>query len=251
MALSAIKSCGHLRAWGGCGADPYLIVLTVPNSTGLDGRALKLRLTIAKRPVIYLSVPRPANPETRSRLLEKGGDLVSIHGFNATGVQEITAAAGVPKGSFYNYFASKEAFAVEVLTDYWDAVMAAYGPILTDDTMAPLARIARYFAGLVEFHERRRYAVGCLIGNMAIEVTPSSESVRIKLAAIYRQWTASLTECLREAQGRGELPAGKDAVQLAAVLVDAFEGAVTRAKVERSRSPFDNFEALVLPAFLA
>ncbi|TGT51139.1 TetR/AcrR family transcriptional regulator, partial [Mesorhizobium sp. M00.F.Ca.ET.170.01.1.1] len=49
-------------------------------------------------------MPRPANPETRSRLLEKGGDLVSTRGFNATGVQEITAAAGVPKGSFYNYF---------------------------------------------------------------------------------------------------------------------------------------------------
>jgi len=192
-------------------------------------------------------MPRPANPETRSRLLEKGGDLVSTRGFNATGVQEITAAAGVPKGSFYNYFESKEAFAVEVLTEYWDSVFATYGPILTDQGVAPLPRISRYFAGLEEFHERRRYAVGCLIGNMAIEVTPSSESVRVKLAAIYRQWTASLTECLREAQTQGELPAGKDPAQVAAALVDAFEGAVTRAKVERNRSAFDGFENFVLP----
>jgi len=195
-------------------------------------------------------MPRPANPETRSRLLEKGGDLVSSRGFNATGVQEITAAAGVPKGSFYNYFDSKEAFAVAVLTEYWDAVVAEYGSILGEHNTPPLSRIARYFAGLAEFHERRRYAVGCLIGNMALEVTPTSEDVRIKLAAIYREWSAALAACLREAQEKGDLSAGKDPGQLAVALIDTFEGAVMRAKVERSRAPFDSFERFVLPALL-
>jgi len=74
-------------------------------------------------------MPRPANPETRSRLLEKGGDLVSSRGFNATGVQEITAAAGVPKGSFYNYFDSKDAIVAavvdEVVTAAGEAIAAA------------------------------------------------------------------------------------------------------------------------------
>jgi TetR/AcrR family transcriptional repressor of nem operon len=195
-------------------------------------------------------MPRPANPETRSRLLDKGGDLVSSRGFNATGVQEITAAAGVPKGSFYNYFDSKEAFAVAILTEYWDSVVEAYGPILSERNTPPLSRIARYFGGLADFHERRRYAVGCLIGNMALEVTPTSEEVRVKLAAIYRDWSAALSECLREAQVRGELAAGKDPRQLAAALIDTFEGAVMRAKVERNRAPFDSFERLVLPSFL-
>src|SRR6185295_13227287 len=137
-------------------------------------------------------MPRPANPETRSRLLEKGGDLVSSRGFSATGVQEITAAAGVPKGSFYNYFDSKEAFAVALLTDYWEAVVAEFGGILLRGRTSPLSRVTRYFAGLAEFHERRRYAVGCLIGNMALEVTPTSEQVRVKLAAIYREWSTAL-----------------------------------------------------------
>ena len=196
-------------------------------------------------------MPRPANPETRSRLLEKGGDLVSSRGFNATGVQEITAAAGVPKGSFYNYFDSKEAFAVEVLGEYWDQVVELYGPILTDGHIPPLSRITRYFAGLADFHERRQYAFGCLIGNMALEVTPSSEEVRAKLAAIYREWSTSLADCLREAQVHKELAPGRDASQLATALIDTFEGAVMRAKVERSRAPFDSFERCVLPCLLA
>jgi TetR/AcrR family transcriptional repressor of nem operon len=196
-------------------------------------------------------MPRPSNPETRSRLLEKGGDLVSSRGFNATGVQEITAAAGVPKGSFYNYFDSKEAFAVEVLNEYWDSVVELYGPILTDSHLAPLTRISRYFAGLAEFHEQRQYAFGCLIGNMALEVTTSSEDVRAKLAVIYREWSTSLTDCLREAQARKELASGRDVRQLAVALIDAFEGAVMRAKVERSRAPFGTFEGCVLPSLFA
>src|SRR5689334_12040141 len=118
-------------------------------------------------------MPRPANPETRSRLLEKGGDLVNRRGFNGTGVQDITAAAGVPKGSFYNYFDSKDAFAVEVLGQYWGQVVELYGPILNDSHFPPVSRIARYFEGLADFHEQHRYAVGCLIGNMALEVAPS------------------------------------------------------------------------------
>jgi TetR/AcrR family transcriptional repressor of nem operon len=195
-------------------------------------------------------MPRPANPQTRSRLLKRGADLICSRGFNATGLQEITDAAGVPKGSFYNYFDSKEAFAVEILTEYWESIVENYGPILRETDTPALSRIVRYFAGLAAFHERQRFTVGCLIGNMALEVTPSSEEVRGKLAAIYREWSVAITECLRDAQSREELARGKDPKQIAAAMVDGFEGAVMRAKVERSRGPFHRFEACVLPSLL-
>jgi len=196
-------------------------------------------------------MPRPANPDTRSKLLEKGADLLSRIGFNATGVQEITAAAGVPKGSFYNYFESKEAFAVEVLGEYWGSVAEMYGPLLRAKDTPPLQRIANYFRGLADFHKRHRYASGCLIGNMALEVTPSSAEVRAKLVTVYREWSEALADCLREAQARKELAPAKDAKQLAVALIDTFEGTVMRAKVERSGKPFDSFEGWVLPCLLA
>ncbi|MBN8816626.1 MAG: TetR family transcriptional regulator C-terminal domain-containing protein [Sphingomonas sp.] len=195
-------------------------------------------------------MPRPANLETRSRLLEKGGELISNLGFNATGVQEITAAAGVPKGSFYNYFESKEAFALAILNEYCESMMAAYGPILDQRDTPPLLRIARYFEGIAEFHARRDYAAGCLIGNMALEVTPTSDLVRARLSAIYRDLTTALADCLREAQVKGDLAPAKDPARLADALIDTFEGAVMRAKVERSRAPFDSFERYVLPSLL-
>ena len=64
-------------------------------------------------------MPRPPNPEVRNRLLAAGLDLVHTRGFTASGVKDITDAAGVPKGSFYAYFASKEAFAAAILEHYW------------------------------------------------------------------------------------------------------------------------------------
>src|ERR1700760_2171395 len=196
-------------------------------------------------------MPRPATRDTRFKLLEKGGDLLSRIGFNATGVQKITAAAGVPKGSFYNYFESKEAFAVEVLGEYWGSVAELYGPLLRDKAAPPLQRIANHFRGLAEFHKRHRYASGCLIGNMALEVTPSSADVRAKLVAVYREWAEQIAACLREAQASKELTSTKDTKQLAVALIDTFEGTVMRAKVERSGKPFDSFERYVLPCLLA
>jgi TetR/AcrR family transcriptional repressor of nem operon len=212
-----------------------------PTQIALDNNKLTGQLFV---------MPRPANPQTRSVLLEKGADLLSRTGYNATGVQEITAAAGVPKGSFYNYFESKEAFAVAVLGEYWGSVAETYGPLLRDKTKPPLQRIDNYFEGLAEFHKRHRYASGCLIGNMALEVTPSSAEVRAKLVAVYREWAEALADCLREAQARKELASSKDPKQLATALIDTFEGTVMRAKVERSGKPFESFERYVLPCLL-
>ena len=80
--------------------------------------------------LIFDGMPRPPNPEVRRRLLAAGLDLVHAHGFAASGVKDITDAAGVPKGSFYAYFPSKEAFAAAILEHYWADIEARLLPIL-------------------------------------------------------------------------------------------------------------------------
>ena len=77
-------------------------------------------------------MPRPPNPEVRRRLLAQGLDLVHARGFAASGVKDITDAAGVPKGSFYAYFPSKEAFAAAILDHYWSDIETRLLPILDD-----------------------------------------------------------------------------------------------------------------------
>jgi len=195
-------------------------------------------------------LPRPANPEVRSRLLSVGRDVVHDRGFNGCGVQDITSAAGVPKGSFYNYFDSKEMFAAEILEDYWQSIEDRHGPLLYDARVEPLVRIAQFFRALTDDHSKNDFALGCLIGNLSLELSNGSEEARAKLLAILTRWQACIAACLREAQQRHELAREHDAQMLAAVLIEAYEGAVMRGKIEQSGDAYERFEKFVLPRLM-
>jgi TetR/AcrR family transcriptional repressor of nem operon len=197
------------------------------------------------------TVPRPANPDVRRRLLAAGLELLHSRGFHGSGVKDFTDAAGVPKGSFYNYFASKEDYASAVLETYWTQIELDYGPILTNRKRDPTKRIARYFRALTDDHGRRDYTVGCLIGNLALELAEGSTSTRDTLKRLIVRWETALAGCLAEAQDRGEIDAQRDARELAALLVEAWEGAVMRGKLEQSRAPYRRFELVTLPRLIA
>jgi TetR/AcrR family transcriptional repressor of nem operon len=194
-------------------------------------------------------MPRPSNPEVRRRLLEAGLDLVHARGFTASGVKDITDAAGVPKGSFYAYFPSKEALAEAILEHYWSDIATRLLPILDEDGPAQ-ERITRFFHALADDHEAGDFLLGCLIGKMSLELS-SSERVRAELLRILGRWDEALTACVRSGQGgSGDVRADLDAAQLASLLIEAWEGAALRGKVARSRAPYERFEAVTVPALL-
>jgi TetR/AcrR family transcriptional regulator, transcriptional repressor for nem operon len=195
-------------------------------------------------------MPRPSNPEVRHRLLAAGLDLVHARGFAASGVKDITDAAGVPKGSFYAYFPSKEAFAAAILDHYWSDLELRLLPILDQDGPAQ-ERITRFFHALTDEHEAGDFLLGCLIGNLSLELGGSSEPVRTELTRVLDGWNEALTACVRSGQGDGgDIGADLDAAELASLLIEAWEGAALRGKVTRSRTPYDRFEAVTVPALL-
>ncbi|OBK41679.1 TetR family transcriptional regulator [Mycobacterium sp. 1245111.1] len=190
-------------------------------------------------------MPRPANPEVRKRLLAAGLDLIHAQGFAASGVKEITDAAGVPKGSFYAYFPSKEALAAAILRAYWADIETRLVPILEGDG-SPQQRITAFFHALADDHEAGDFLLGCLIGNLSLELSSTSEPVRAELINIVERWGNALAECLRSGRRRR----GVDAEDVASRLIEAWEGAALRGKMIRSRSPYDRFEADTIPALL-
>jgi TetR/AcrR family transcriptional repressor of nem operon len=195
-------------------------------------------------------MPRPANPDVRRRLLEAGLALVHARGFAASGVKDITDAAGVPKGSFYAYFPSKEAFAAAILEHYWSDIEARLLPILATEGVAQ-ERITRFFHALADEHEAGDFLLGCLIGKLSLELGGTSESVRDELVHILDRWDDALTACVSSGQaGSGGVRADLDAAELAAMLIEAWEGAALRGKVDRSRLPYERFEAVTVPALL-
>src|ERR1700744_4070530 len=114
-------------------------------------------------------------PNTREQILEAGLKCLVEKGFNAVGVQDITDAAGVPKGSFYNHFESKEAMGVEALARYAETQGMAE---LADERVPPLTRLRAHFDRLADQARERDYARGCLLGNFAAEVADHSELLR-------------------------------------------------------------------------
>jgi TetR/AcrR family transcriptional repressor of nem operon len=196
-------------------------------------------------------MPRPSNPEVRRRLLESGLTLIGKQGFAGSGVADITASAGVPKGSFYQYFESKQSYAIELLDDYWSAVEDKHAKVLLDERYAPLDRIARHFHSIGQDHKQQKYALGCLIGNLGVEIAGAGEDAQSKLRQIIKRWATLLSDCLKQAQAAGDLDRKADVEELAAALIESWEGAVMRSKIERSGAAFKRFETVVLPRLLA
>src|SRR6516162_2662637 len=182
-------------------------------------------------------MPRPPNPEVRNRLLAAGLDLVHTRGFTASGVKDITDAAGVPKGSFYAYFASKEAFAAAILEHYWADIETRLLPILDADGLAQ-ERITRFFHALADEHEAGDFLLGCLIGNLSLELGGSSEPVRAELVRILGEWDDARATGVRSGQeGPDEIRTDPQAEVLASMQVEAWEVAGRRGKVTRCRAP--------------
>src|SRR5919204_3621989 len=87
-------------------------------------------------------------PNVRKELVTAAFERFHALGFNGCGVQEITDAAGVPKGSFYNHFASREALGAAVLDRYWQQRAGATLCILEDSEVRPRERLRRHFAAM-------------------------------------------------------------------------------------------------------
>ncbi|WP_428488322.1 TetR family transcriptional regulator C-terminal domain-containing protein [Rhodopila sp.] len=187
---------------------------------------------------------------TRDHLLSTGLRVLHARGFHASGVQDITAAAQVPKGTFYTHFDSKEQFGAEVLGRYWEHRASNAIALLSDEARSPLQRLKAYFASKTRDRAAGPFNTGCLIGNFSAEMATDSRLVRDRLGSVFAAWTSLLSRCIREAQAAGEIRASLQPDTIAAFLIDAFEGAVLRAKVERDATALLRFESIVFSLIL-
>ncbi|AGC48383.1 TetR family transcriptional regulator [Myxococcus stipitatus DSM 14675] len=182
-------------------------------------------------------MPRPS---VRDRLLAAGLETLRTQGFNGCGVQDITDAAGVPKGSFYNHFDSKEALGAAVVDQYMRVGEERLAP-LQDTSLTPLRRLRQYFAAQVDMLVETKFECGCLLANFAAELADHSPLIRERVAASFATWARRIEDVLREAQAAGEVAADVSPDMLATFMLSAWEGAVLRARVEKGRAPLDGF----------
>jgi TetR/AcrR family transcriptional repressor of nem operon len=178
-------------------------------------------------------------PNTREQIVQAGLKCLVEKGFNAVGVQDITSTAGVPKGSFYNHFESKEALGAEIVARY--GADQARREILADPSTPPLQRLRRHFERINALFVDSHFERGCILGSFSAELANQSPTIRESLQNLYAQWTKDIETAIAEAQEQGKIASKTKAADIAAFLLDSYEGALLRARVERSKKPFDRF----------
>ncbi len=189
----------------------------------------------------HLGLVQKDSPSVRDRLLQAGVVVFSRAGFNGSSVQDITDAAGVPKGSFYNHFDSKERLGAAAIEYFWREKAEKSLAILADDSLEPRTRLKQYFEQVVIEVGAIGYTCGCFIGNMTAELSDHSTVISDQLSAVFDRWTREIAACIRLAQQANAIASRADPDLLAAFALNAWEGALLRARVTKSDRPLRQF----------
>ena len=178
---------------------------------------------------------------TREHLLEVGLRQLRATGYTATGVKEVLDLAQVPKGSFYHYFPSKEAFVGELFERYANGEGERAQRLLGDASVPPLKRLRAYFEELISVYGQPGEAAGCLIGAMSLEIADHIPKLQAQLQSMYAGWQSGIADVLRQAVKRGDLAKSTKPGPLAEFILNSYEGALVRMKAEQNSSPLKNF----------
>ena len=173
---------------------------------------------------------------TKQRLLSSGLAMLLEHGYNGLGIQALLAATGTPKGSFYHHFRDKEDFALQVIDQYMGGIHAGLDACLEDTRRLPLDRV-RCFFSMTQGHYRKEGFMGCLLGGLGQELSGVSEVFRRKIEECLSIIADRIAICLEEARREGDIPAGSNSRRLAGLLVDCWEGAALRSRLQRNPAP--------------
>jgi TetR/AcrR family transcriptional repressor of nem operon len=183
--------------------------------------------------------------KTKDLLLDAGRTTFLARGYNNSGIEAILQEAGVPKGSFYYYFESKEDFGLQVLDRFAECIGERQEHYLSDESVAPLDRLRDYCEAVSELLESDQCRKGCLIGNLSQEMAAQSEKFRARLEEIFESSVDRYAACLQEAQASGEVSPDIDVRELAEFWLNSWQGAILRAKTMRSPVPLRTFLAVM------
>lgn len=174
----------------------------------------------------------PPLHSTKHRLIVAGLRLLLKHGYNDLGIQALLQATQTPKGSFYHHFKDKEDFALQVLDTYMTQVHAGMDACLKHPDRPPLTRVRDFFEMTQKSYREEGY-MGCLIGGLGQELSGVNEVFRARIAQCFSEIAAGMAGCLEEARQLGDIPKDSDVQEMAERLVDCWEGAALRSRLQR------------------
>jgi TetR/AcrR family transcriptional repressor of nem operon len=170
----------------------------------------------------------------REKLLDQGVQMLMTQGYHGTGIKEILDVVHVPKGSFYNYFGSKEEFAAEAITHYIEPFIDRLTAHLQDPQIDGLTALKNYYDELISEIEQADYKGGCLLGNLMGEIGDTSEICRRALMTVVERYNELQKMALERAQKQGSVRTDRSAKKMADLLANSWQGALLRMKIDKS-----------------
>ena len=186
----------------------------------------------------------PAALDTRASILEAGRRVMAHKGYAAVGLTEVLSEAGVPKGSFYHYFGSKDAFGEAMMRAYFVDYLADMDRIFADRSVPAGDRLVAYLQQWRDTQTLDDCQGRCLAVKLGAEVADLSESMRAALVDGTGGIIDRLERILRRGVEDGSLVVGADLRSTAEVVYDAWLGASVLAKIHRSPAPLDRAMAV-------
>ena len=182
----------------------------------------------------------------REKLLDQGVKMLMDQGYHGTGLKDILDSVGIPKGSFYNYFASKEVFAAEAISHYIEPFIIRLDGHLQNPELNGLTALKQYYAELIIEVEQAGYKGGCLLGNLIGELGDTSEVCRRALKETLERYKNLQLSALLRAQQEGTVRVDLNVEIMADLLVDNWQGALLRMKIDQSVKPLQQFVTSLL-----
>ena len=177
--------------------------------------------------------------DTRQQIIDVAKTIILGKGFSAVGLNEILTSAAVPKGSFYHYFSSKEAFGNALLTDYFDDYTSKLTKDLQQPNLLPAERLQAYFANWLETQSNDTTQDKCLVVKLSAEVTDLSESMRATLQLGTQKVIHLLQSCVQEAIDLNTIVCDEPAETMAQELYYMWLGATLMTKVQHTREALE------------
>ncbi|MEK6347695.1 MAG: TetR/AcrR family transcriptional regulator [Burkholderia sp.] len=177
--------------------------------------------------------------DTREGIISVGQTLMANRGFSAVGLNEILAAAGVPKGSFYHYFGSKDAFGEALLNSYFDDYLAELDATLAAPGQTSAQRLMTYWQQWRSNQASFDCQGKCLAVKLAAEVVDLSETMRAALDRGTSAIVVKLTVAIEAGRDDGSLSFDGEPAQVAQSLYELWLGASILVKIVRSMQPFE------------
>jgi TetR/AcrR family transcriptional repressor of lmrAB and yxaGH operons len=185
----------------------------------------------------------PNTPKHRDELVRTAMRLFRRQGYSGTGLQQILAESGAPKGSLYHYFPGGKDEIGAAAVELAGTLVAETLADLAARHASPAAFLRAYFRTYAGWMEESGFQSGCPIATTLLETAPNSPAITAAGDAALSRWLEIMQEVFR----RDGLDAAA-ARRRAQLTIASLEGALLLARTARSRAPLQNVARALVEA---